>query len=357
VIEVDVALPADLAPGTLLNQARLLDLPGSLGVEVLSEFPGTPQLPDPTPVLVLRCADLGVEKSAETAVAGPGDEVSYTIRVTNHGPSDATGIDSVADSLPEGLIFGSASDGGVLNLDGVIRWPAFDLAAGAHRDLTVTATADADVRRATEDDGDLDNTASVHHPGDTVPGNDRDTAVVPVDHPDLVVEKDDGLRMVDPGEEVTYTITVRNAGQGDAHGVVLTDQLPDELEYLHGTAQPRYRAPATVSWPPFDLAAGEEHEVTVTARVADDVAHGAEVLNVAAAPHPDDPNPGDNRDDDLDGVERPSPRDRPPTPEDDDPPITWLPRTGLQIGSWLAIAVGLITLGLAARWWGRAKPS
>jgi uncharacterized repeat protein (TIGR01451 family) len=243
--------------------------------------------------------------------------------------------------------------------DGTIRWPTYDLAVGAHRDFTVTTTADADVRTVTDDDGDLDNTASVQHPGDPNPDNDEDSAVVPVDRPDLVVEKDDGLTMVDPGEEVTYTIAVRNVGEGDAHAVELSDQMPPELEFLGASEEATYAEPGVVTWAPFDLAAGAEREVTVTARVHDDVEDGSEVHNVAAAPHPDDPNPDDNSDDDLDGVDLPAPRvDQPdPTPPASDPPVTWLPRTGLEAVSWTAIGLGLIVIGLAVRWWGRAKPS
>ena len=354
-IEVGVALPADLPAGTVLNQAALTDISGNRGIRLLSEFPGTPQLPDPTPLVVQRCADLGIEKTALTEVAGPGDEVAYTLRVTNHGPSDATSVDSVADTLPDGLTFVAASDGGHLSLDGTVRWPSFDLAVGAHRDLTVTATADGDVRTVAVD-GRLDNTASVQHPGDPNGDNDRDTATVPVDHPDLVVQKDDGLEMVDPGEEVTYTITVENAGAGDAHDVVLTDELPEELEYVEASADASHTEPGIVSWPAFDLAAGEEMSVTVTARVDGDVPDDSEVLNVATAPHPDDPNPDDNRDDDLDGVDRPADRVDEPVPPDD-PPAPWLPRTGLEVASWTAIGLGLVALGVAARWWGRPKPS
>jgi hypothetical protein len=109
-----------------------------------------------------------------------------------------------------------------------------------------------------------------------------------------------------------------------------------------------------VTWPAFDLAAGEERSVTVTARVDEDVPAGSDVLNVAEAPHPDDPNPADNRDDDLDGVERPVDRVDEPPPNDD-PPVPWLPRTGLEAASWTAIGVGLSALGLAARWWSQTK--
>ena len=186
-----------------MNQARLLHLTGNLGAQVLSEFSGTPRLPDATPLSVLNCADIGVAKTVDVPGAGPGDELTYTVRVANHGPSDASAVASVADSLPAGLTFVGASHGGTLTADGTVRWPAFPLAVGAHRDVTVTATANEDVRTTTVDDGDLDNTAAVAHPGDPNPDNDHDTAVVPVDRPDRIVDKDDGppADEPDPGHD------------------------------------------------------------------------------------------------------------------------------------------------------------
>ncbi|HYF46223.1 MAG TPA: hypothetical protein VD926_08440, partial [Acidimicrobiales bacterium] len=72
-------------------------------------------------------------------------------------------------------------------------------------------------------------------------------------------------------------------------------------------------------------------------------------------PHPEDPNPEDNTDDDRDDVD-PVPRVDEPTP-DDDPPTPWLPRTGLEVASITAIGLGLLAVGLAIRWWGRARPA
>ncbi len=356
-IRVDVALPADLAAVTVMNQARLTDLTGDFGTEVLSEYPATPAFPDPTPLEVRPCADIGVDKSVDATVAGPGDELTYTVRVTNHGPSVAAGVDSVADSLPLGLTFISAGQGGAMTADGTVRWPAMDLAVGEHRDLTVTARTTPDVRRVAQDDADLDNTATVQHPGDPNPDNDRDTSVVPLDHPDLVVDKDDGLTLVAPGQEITYTVEVRNTGPGDAHGVVVSDQLPDELDYLGGSEGVTYTEPDTVTWPAFDLASGAARELTIVARVGPDVAPGTVVHNTATAPHPDDPNPEDNTDDDRDDVGGGPPPPRVDEPAPDEPPVPWLPRTGLAALSWAAIGAGLIALGTAARWWSRPRPT
>ncbi len=360
-IEVDVALPPDLDVGTVMNQARLLALSGNQGAEVRSEYPGTPQSPDATPLAVHACADLEVTKSVSPTSASPGDGLTYTLRVTNHGPSAATGISSIADTLPDGLTFVAASAGGVSDADGTVRWPAMGLDAGAHRDLTVTATAAADVRAAAGGDGTIVNTASVRHPGDPDPDNDRDTARVAVARPDLVVDKDDGRRVVAPGDEVTYAIVVRNTGGGTAHGVVVTDELPGELGFVRGSHSPTRAETGRVAWPAFDLAAGAARELSVTARVRQDVPAGTVVRNVAAAPHPDDRAPGDNADDDRDEVQRDEDRPEPPDPVEvpeppDDPPMTWLPRTGLAAASWTALGAGLVALGIAARWWGRPKP-
>ncbi len=363
-IQVDVALPPDLAPGTVTNQAELHDLSGNLGSEILSEYPGTPELPDPTPLAVENCVDLGVDKSVDATVAGPGDQLTYTVRVTDHGPSDATDVDSVSDSLPEGLTFVSATDGGALSPDGTVRWPSFDLAAGAHRDLHVTTETTDDVQAVTADDSDLDNTASVQHPGDTNAANDQDSAEVPVALPDLVVDKDDGLLEVEPGQEVTYTVTVRNAGPGDAVGVEVTDTLPAMLEFVAGSDDAEYHEPASVVWPDFDLASGEERSMTVTARVATDVEPGTTVRNVAVAPLPVDPNPDDNEDDDEDdvaplGTPPPTTTTTPDTvpgpPGEPDPPLGFLPRTGLASLSLAAVGVGLILLGTASWWSGKPR--
>jgi hypothetical protein len=153
-------------------------------------------------------------------------------------------------------------------------------------------------------------------------------------------------------------VDVTNTGPGDAHGVVESAQLPHELEYLHRSEGAAYAEHGTITWPAFNLAAGEARRLTVVARVVSDVEAGTVVHNVASAPHPEDPNPEDNTDDDRDHVEDHPlpPRVEEPTP-DDDPPVPWLPRTGMPTLSWATIGLGLIALGVAAHWWSRSRPT
>jgi uncharacterized repeat protein (TIGR01451 family) len=54
---------------------------------------------DPTTTKAL--ADLSIEKMADTMAPAIGGTVVFTLWVTNHGPSDATGVE-VLDHLPSG---------------------------------------------------------------------------------------------------------------------------------------------------------------------------------------------------------------------------------------------------------------
>src|SRR5690606_39020339 len=82
-----------------------------------------------------------------------GATVEYTVTIANSGPIGATGVATTV-TLPTGLAFVSASDGGTHD-GGTVSWPAFTLAGessvtrtftveviGAPGDtVTVTATA------------------------------------------------------------------------------------------------------------------------------------------------------------------------------------------------------------------------
>ncbi|EIM71695.1 hypothetical protein A3SI_20317, partial [Nitritalea halalkaliphila LW7] len=56
-----------------------------------------------------------------------GEAFTYTITVTNNGPSDAQQV-VVTDALPAGVSFVSADTGGSLD-NGVVSWPVGTLAA------------------------------------------------------------------------------------------------------------------------------------------------------------------------------------------------------------------------------------
>src|SRR5262249_32518476 len=83
-------------------------------------------------------ANLAVVKTVDNAVPTVGGTVTFTITLTNSGPSVATNV-AVSDALPAGLMFVSAmaSQGTYNSATGV--WTVGTLAAGGQVTLTVTA--------------------------------------------------------------------------------------------------------------------------------------------------------------------------------------------------------------------------
>lgn len=124
---------------------------------------------------------------------------------------------------------------------------------------------------------------------------DAGTALLPTESPRVGITASDERmsigKTVDraaakPGDLLTYSLTVANAGTGDSVPTTLTDQLPAGLEFvsadLGGSFDPVTRA---VEWTVPVLARDTAQVFTVTARVAD-VQRVAELVNRANLVNP-----------------------------------------------------------------------
>lgn len=101
--------------------------PWALGAVAIRPSPAVPS------------ADVRTEVTGP-AIAAVDSKITYTISVTNVGPSAANNV-VVSDRLPVGAIFFNASSGGVYS-NGLVVWPEIaSLAALANANYTVTVTA------------------------------------------------------------------------------------------------------------------------------------------------------------------------------------------------------------------------
>ncbi len=73
----------------------------------------------------------------------------------------------------------------------------------------------------------IENTATITSDADTNDQNNSSDDSIEVLCPDLELEKS-GSDPVSAGDDVSFTLTVTNHGEGDAKNVVLTDNLPDD---------------------------------------------------------------------------------------------------------------------------------
>ncbi len=125
-------------------------------------------------------ADLAVSASAPPS-ANEGDNITYTVTVTNNGPNGATGV-SLADTLAANLRFVGATttQGSFTQSGGAVTFNFGDIALGA----TVTATVTAQAL----EDGSLSDSASVSSTSaDPISANNSASASTTVAEPPIVV--------------------------------------------------------------------------------------------------------------------------------------------------------------------------
>ena len=128
-----------------------------------------------TPVATL--ADLSLLKADAPDPVTAGQSLTYTLLVSNHGPSDASTV-TLQDILPADVTFVSAtaSQGNCAEADGLVSCDLGDLASDAGATVTIAVTVDP-----TMDTGPLTNAASVTTvTADPHPSNNAATAVTTV---------------------------------------------------------------------------------------------------------------------------------------------------------------------------------
>ena len=255
-------------------------------------------------------ADLAVTKTDGSATYTPGGSVTYTIVVTNNGPSDAGGA-TITDDLPEPPLSninwtcGTETGGAVCpNASGTSDISETIATFPAGGSLTYTVTADI----AASATGNLVNTVSVAPPAgttDPTPGNDSATDTdTPAPQADLAVRKDDGSATYLPGGSVTYTIVVTNNGPSDANGATITDDLPEpplsNINWTCGNATggavcPTASGTGDISETIATFPAGGSLTYTVTADI--DVSATGDLVNTVSVAPPGgvtDPDPSDD---------------------------------------------------------------
>jgi uncharacterized repeat protein (TIGR01451 family) len=85
-------------------------------------------------------ADLSITKSMNPASPTLGQNVTFTVTVTNNGPDAATGV-VVSDAVPTGLTYVSDNGGGAYD-PGLGLWTVGNLAVSASASLQIVATVD-----------------------------------------------------------------------------------------------------------------------------------------------------------------------------------------------------------------------
>ncbi|MFN8595076.1 MAG: hypothetical protein U0559_02695 [Anaerolineae bacterium] len=178
---------------------------------------------------ILALTDLALSKTAAPDPARVGGLITYTLIVTNAGPSAATGV-ILTDTLPAGVTLATTDGGCAGSTTLVCSIGTLNAGEAISRSIVVTVTVDAA--------NTITNNASVTGTElDSNPTNNVaavSTAVLPV--AGLAISSIDEPDPVYIGARLVYTLTVVNGGPSNATGVVLTDTLPAGVTLANASA-------------------------------------------------------------------------------------------------------------------------
>ncbi|MBY2118344.1 DUF11 domain-containing protein, partial [Clostridioides difficile] len=239
---------------------------------------------------IVPSADIEVIKTSNMDTAVPGETFSYTITVTNLGPSAAQSI-VLTDDIPDVILNPEYSlDGGVTFQPWNGNLSIGTLDAGEIRSIIIRGTVSQTAV------GTIINTATISSTTpDPNPDNNTSTSEAEVSSSaDISVVKRSNQIVVVPGDVLDYTIEVRNAGPSTAQNVTLTDNIPASI------LSPEYSIDNGVTFQPWNgslsigtLDAGEIRNIIIRGIVSQ-TAIGTIINTATVSSTTPDPNPDNN---------------------------------------------------------------
>ena len=261
-----IPLLANGASATLtFNRVMTADDAGTTKTNTATEtqttYNPTPITPQ-TATIYINNAMLSIKKTTDKSKYNVGNSVVYNIDVTNNGPDTATNL-IVTDTLQSGLTYVSSTLGGSYNaLTRTITWNLASLASGVHFLPSFTATVDSGTQGQT-----ITNIVSAHSdqvitPVESTPAN------INVNNAVLSIKKTTDKSKYNVGNSVVYNIDVTNNGPETATNLIVTDTLPEGLNFVSSTKGGVWDpATRTITWNLDNLASGAHFIATVTATI------------------------------------------------------------------------------------------
>ncbi|MFK8012741.1 MAG: isopeptide-forming domain-containing fimbrial protein [Marinicellaceae bacterium] len=237
-------IPSNVAGQLLGNNAALSFTPFG-GGSILVNFDADNSSPGIQPLnLTIVEPIVTITKSADRNALPPGDMVTFTILIDHDMNSSSAAFDlEIVDTLPTGLTFVNAPGSPApIVVDQVLT---FNISTLTLLDNQISITYNAMVDpEASVGIGLINNAVLTYssQPGinaDERIYNDSDSeTIVPGEQTHIEAIKSvelstdgDNLGFIDPGDTLTYTITLENLGS-NAQNVVFTDTLPSETTYV-----------------------------------------------------------------------------------------------------------------------------
>jgi uncharacterized repeat protein (TIGR01451 family) len=163
--------------------------------------------------------------SANPVIAG--NNLTYTLTITNNGPSMATGV-TLTDTLPASATLISASTSNCNQLAGKVICQLGNLAQNQSAQVSLGVAVDPSAR------GMFTNTAIVggNEPDPTVQNDTTTQKTTLTTEANLNITQTALPNPVIAGNNLTFYLTIANNGPSSATGVVLTNTLPTSTTFV-----------------------------------------------------------------------------------------------------------------------------
>jgi uncharacterized repeat protein (TIGR01451 family) len=365
-VELTTRLAPGAAPGTVITNASTVE---SATADLNPADNVTAPVSSPP---VTAAADLFLTKAPPSSLLA-GTESSWTIEVTNNGPSAAQDV-VVSDTLDPALSFVSSTPPICTAAGPAVTCPIATLGAGVTTSVVVTTRTAADI----PDGAAVSNSAAAMSSAPDPNPVDNLTPPIAVEveaRADVSVDVDIAPEQVRQGAQLTVDVAVASDGPSAAvpAGAVLTlgphlsfvgdnggFSTPAPAEAAGAGAQPTGE-PCLASGPTLSciagvLLAGESAQAAITVRVSATAPIGTRItLTAELANGTPDENAANDTDQDSVVIVA-APAQAPPSAPPTTPPPTTTspavrptaPRTGVEVSALLLAAAALLVLGAAA---------
>ena len=181
--------------------------------------------------VTVTAADLAITQAASPTTVSPGGTITYTVGVTNNGPSTAA-VPVFTEATPSSTTFSSVTP--------AAGWTCTKPAVGATGTITCTDgsnlanagtaafTVVVTVNAGVTDGSTISATANITSTTfDSASGNNAATSSVTVSAPaDLAISQTASAPVVAAGANVVYTVVVTNNGPNQSQNVVFYENIP-----------------------------------------------------------------------------------------------------------------------------------